>query len=284
MVGYRSAAGRGLSAGRAQSRSTPVTGTSGAFALLFPSNVSGGDTAAPYAVIQFARPDLNGLPPMGPGNAGVTIIRKIRPDQQTGYYAQDWYTQGDGEAPINGELYYGAHPYPTSGTNQGTSHEWEIATEGGDFRAPVSGGNIAVDKGTTVVQALRIEYNGGAPIMTFYPTLPSMGNTAKIVRPCNAGYASASIPSPLFTIGDSPWFATNQHERASCAMDVKQIYARALSDAEILQAIANFAVPLSGVWWAKNGFNSRTDLTCPTTGRAFTLNDSSNLITTTARL
>jgi hypothetical protein len=41
----------------------------------------------------------------------------------------------------------------------------------------------------------------------------------------------------------------------------------------------------SGIWWGKNGFNSVNDLTCSYgTGRSFTRNDASNVITTTARL
>lgn len=249
------------------------------YAIEFPSNVSGTSNSSDYGVIQFANPDDNGLPITGPSNAGITVIRRVKPVQQTGYYAQFWYVPVAG-APINGEAYWGFHPYPSGGTS-GTTHYWEIATDGGDVTASVAGPAIEVTKGDWYLQALRVEHNGGSPIITFWTDLPSTANADKIVFSGDFGNVQTDY---RIVIGNSPWMAGYQEERASCHHGQIKIIAKALSEADIVSEAGNMAslVTTDGqnsIWWGKNGFTSVDDLTCDYgTGRSFSRVDTGNIL------
>lgn len=254
-------------------------------ALVFPSNISGGDTSAPYVAIQLLNPQSDGLPIWGPGNAGVTVIRRIKTVQQTGYYAQFWWSN-DGFLWDSGSpnTYYGFHPYPDSSTNQGTTHSWEIASDfGGDFGTTRGGSSKTVVKDEWFLQALRVVKNGDATkLLTFYTSLPSTANADVIDASLSAGYGETNPPSPRVTIGDSPWYAGFQHERASCYHGQIKIIAKALSEADILSEAANMTSlvttdGISNIWWGKKGFASVDDLTCDYgTGRSFVWADTSN--------
>lgn len=270
-----------------------AAGTGGTNALLFPLNVSAGDISAPYAVIKFVNPHSDGLPIWGPSNVGVTVIRKISCTSVSGhgapgYYAQFWYTQGDGN--FNGaNPYWGAHPYPISPPS-GNTHEWEIAGSSLDYRDTNGGSPKSVVYGTTFVQAIKAErVDASNKKVRFYLDLPSTA-ASDIIDTGNQAYADGNPPSPLITIGDSPWYASFQHERFGGVLDAIKIFAVALSEADILSEAGDFSQVvtssgLSSIWWGKNGFNSVDDLTCSYgTGRSFTRDDSSNVLALTSRL
>jgi hypothetical protein len=281
---------------------TAKQAVSGSSALVIPTNISGSDQGEPYSVIEFADPQNNGLPFWGLNNGGYTVIRKIRVSQQTGYYAQWWYSRGDGDLDPATDFFVGAHPYPTTGTNAGTTHYWEIAVAGRDIidadGNDFGGGNpTTVTKDITYVQALTVtRQSASQKTIKFYFNLPNV-DAANYVRhvETTAGYGESAIPTPKITIGDSPWFAdttpvVRQHERFGGVLDAQKVFTPALSESDSLMEASNFGFLMTSagqaqIWWGKDGFNSIDDLTCAFgTGRSFVRNDSSNLITTTTRL
>lgn len=262
-------------------------------ALRFPTNVSGSDTAAPYAVIKFANPQDDGLPVWGPGNAGVTVIRRIRTEQQTGYYAQFWWSQDDGSFGFDETTlpYWGAHPYPTNKSNTGTSHVWEVASQAGDFfdNFDVSGSidtgdGLAVVHDTWLTQALRVTHNGGTKTIRFYPDLSDTDFFVQYTTTSGYGDSPDSGTDFAVTIGDSPWFAGFQHERFGGDLAWIKIIAKSMSDADILLEAADkdtlvTADAQNNIWWGKNGFTNVDDLTCDFgTGRSFTRDDDSDVL------
>ena len=261
------------------------------YALRFPSNVSGSDQAAPYAVIRFDSPHSNGLPAWGTANAGVTVIRKLKGYQQTGYYARIWYTRND--TTFDGKC-WGAHPYPTSQDNTGTTHIDEIAAESGDWfnsaGSSTPGDGHTVTQNTTVTQALRCTYvNGSSHILRDYHSLPNVTSADYIEREITGvGFMDTMSNGSQFVIGDSPWYASFQHERASMDLYAIKIIGAALTEADILSEAADMnslvtAAGIASIWWGKNNFTSVDDLTCDYgTGRSFTRSDSSNLLSVVA--
>jgi hypothetical protein len=271
----------------------------GAFALLFPKNISGPDVTAPYAALEFANPQTNGLPLWGVSGGGVTVVRKLRvtsPSQQ-GYYAQFWWCRGDGLFSAT-DGYWGMHPYPTTQTNLGTTHIWEIAIGGGDYidflgnQPGVQTNAIAVAYGSVLKQVMIVTRAGvSSKTLTFYPDATNTASPNFIQRlEVTANYGETNPASPKVIIGDSPWFAGFQHERFGGTLDAIKIITPALSLADAISEVNDFSRMVTsggqtGIWWGKNGFNSVDDLTCSYgTGRTFTRVDTSNLITTTTRL
>ena len=192
-----------------------ASGISNAFALQFPTNISGSDTGAPYAVIEFANPQNNGLPIWGPSNAGVTVIRRLKVQNQTGYYAQFWWSSSD-TTFITTNGYWGFHPYPQSGTNAGTTHYWEVTSGGTDQTTNGAGSPVSVSYGTTFVQACVVSrQNANQKTLRHYWNLPNVTTADWIERSeTNTAFGESAPPNPKVTIGDSPWFSTQQHERA----------------------------------------------------------------------
>lgn len=252
------------------------------FALQFPSNVTGSDTSAPYVAIEFANPQSNGLPIWGVSGGGVSVVRKIRVIQQTGYYAQWWWCQGDGATFDPSAGYWGMHPYPTTQDNTGTAHWWEIATGGGDFidadgTSVGSGAPTTVTKGINYTQGMTVTRAGASSkTLRFYHNLPNVTTSDYIQRvETTSNFGETDPPSPKVIIGDSPWYTHYQHERASCILDAIKVFTPALSEADLLSEAADFtqlvtSAGQSGIWWGKNGFRTINDLTCDFgTGRAF---------------
>jgi hypothetical protein len=253
--------------------------------MVFPSNVSGGDQGAPYAVLQYANPDDNGLPPLGPSNAGITFIWRTKYRQQTGYHVNFWYGRADGVIdPPNSHLYFGAHPYPQSATNAGTTHYWEIAGEAADAINNQNGSPVAVTKDAYFRQALRVTNNGGAADLRFWIDLDNVSNATRIDHSLTSGYV-ANVPADLrITIGDSPWFASYQHERHGGSLAEFMIIAKSMTEADIitqglnLQAL-NTSDSIANIWYGKKTWASVDSLTCDFgTGRGFTRVDASNLL------
>jgi hypothetical protein len=247
--------------------------------------------------LEFADPHLNGLPIWGASGQGVTVVRKIRVIQQTGYYAQIWWSQGDGATFDPAAGYWGAHPYPTTLDNTGTSHWWEIAVAAGDYidssgSTAGSGAPTLVTKGVTYTQALVItRASANSKTLRFYFNLPNVDSANYVETTItSAGYGESNPPSPKLIIGDSPWFSHYQHERASCILDSQKIFNRALTN--VSDVLAEAADPSrvvtsagqAAIWHGKNGFASIDDLTCDFgTGRSFAWANS-NKGTVVARL
>lgn len=265
---------------------TPAPG----FALQFPTNVSGADTAASYVAIKFVNPQSNGLPIWGASNGGITVVRKIKVAQQTGYHAMFWWSN-DGAFLWNAGApgsYWGMHPYPQNAANTGTTHWWEIATGGGDDFGPV----VTVTKDINYLQGMTVTRAGASDkTLKFYFNLPNTNSSNYINRnELAANFGESNPPSPAVTIGDSPWYASYQHERFGGTLDAIKIFTPALSEADMLSESADFsrivtAAGATNIWWGKNGFLNIDDLTCNYgTARAFVWADTSNKGTLVARL
>lgn len=263
----------------ARRRFAPASAAAERFALSFPSNVSGGDKAAPFVALQYARPDLNGLPFSGPANAGVTYMWRIKTRQQTGYYVTLWWSN----SPTfqNANQYVGGHLYPKNASNTGTTHRYEIAApDGGDYFDTRSGlGNSPdAEHGVWLKQALRVVRNGnGSKTYTFFRKIGSGLNNDILEWTSGTGGDIAETPptTPTLTIGDSPWYADYQHERLSGELGELIICAAARSDAEIEAQAANYqsltSAFQSAIWYFKPGWKTVDDLTCEAgTGRSLT--------------
>lgn len=265
------------------------------YALTFPCQSSGTDNAPPIVAIQFDNPHSNGLPLWGPSGDGVTVIRRIKLTSggQPGYYAQFWYTDNDSfeeskEFAGTHYGYYGFHPYPQAEPRTSdTDHYWEIAgDDGGDFTLNGEGNPITVVKGEWYVQALRVTRAGASDkTLVMYYNLPSVANADVITANftfSNFGENDPPQQSPQLTIGDSPWFATYQHEKFCGQQGQIKIFDKVLSQADVLSEAANMNVlvtseGMSNIWWGKKGFTSVDDLTCDYgTGRSWTWIDTSN--------
>jgi hypothetical protein len=222
--------------GGTASTSTSVVVTAGGTktGLDFPSNGAGNA----FVAFQFLDPQNKGLPIWGPNNAGATYIWQVRPRQQTGYYATFWWSNNgdflwEGGSPNS---YYGAHPYPQSANDSGTTHWWEVATSfGGDRTDTLAGTKKTVVKDVWYTQALRVTYNAdGTKTMVFYTSLPSVAKADVIEAKVVAGYGNVNPPKPALTFGDSPWWASFQHERLSGVLRGIKIFNKVLSESDTL--------------------------------------------------
>lgn len=229
--------------------------------LDFPSNVTGSDTAAPFVAMQFLNPQSNGLPIWGTGSGaartGATYIWKYRPRQQTGYYTTMWWSNNgsflwDGGGS-NTNTYYGGHPYPQNSANTGTTHWWEVAggDSGSDQLLTLAGTNRVVVKDVWHTQAIRVIVNGdGSKTIRFYLDLPNLANNDIIQKGVLSTWGETNPPNPALTFGDSPWYASFQHERMSGIFRGLKIFNRSLSEAEMLTEAGADPVVTSNIWYA----------------------------------
>lgn len=217
-----------------------------------------------FQALQFDRPDLSGMPLWGNTNHGTTWIWKVKYRQQAAYYVLGWHSQGDGN--FSGDNYYGAHPYPNPPPN-GTAHNWEIAIDGGDTQTTIAGPTKTVVYDTLFTQALRVVKNGdGTKTLWFYTALPSTANADVIRYDAGSGSGEGTAPSVKFTIGDSPWYASFQHERLSGTLAQIKTFKEPLSQADILLEAADMtalktSAGIAANWWSKNTFDDVDDLT-----------------------
>ncbi len=278
-----------ISATPAWRRSPAPVASAAINAMVFPSNVSGSDTAAPYSVLQYLDPDVNGLPPLGPGDAGITFIWRVKYRPQTGYHVLFWYGRGDGTIdPPSSHLYFGAHPYPQSANNTGTTHYWEVAGEAADALNNQNASPVAVTKDTYFRQALRVTNNAGAADLRFWIDLDNVSNATRIDHTLSSTYV-ANIPTDCrIIIGDSPWYASYQHERLGGSLAEYMIIAKSMSEADIitqgqnLQSL-NTTDSTNNIWYGKKSWDTVDDLTCDFgTGRSFTRVDASSLLSVEA--
>lgn len=245
------------------------------FGLNFPSN---GDSPSAFVAMQYANPHTNGLPIWGPSGAGTTFIWKVRPRQHTGYYQTVWWSNNgtffwDSSNP---NTFYGAHPYPDTSSSAGTTHSWELATDaGGDYVLTRAGTLKAVVKDVWYTQALRVTRNGdGSKTIVFYINLPSTADGDVIEHTVSSSYGETNPPNPCITFGDSPWAWPN--ERTSGVLRGIKIFARVLSESEMLTEAASDTITASGIWYA-NANPTPTDITDKSgQGHHFSWADASN--------
>jgi hypothetical protein len=252
------------------------TSDAGIRGLDFPSNQGTGQPASgPGTYLRFVNPQLDGLPIWGPSGQGVTLVWRYFPRQQTGYYTT-FFWANDGNFLWRGgspDTYYGAHPYPTTSSNTGTSHHWEISVGGGDVVTTRSGGPKLVVKGRWYTQALRVIRNpNGTKTLIFYLDLPSTAPGDVIESTESASYGEVVPPMPALVFGNAPWRSAFQDERLSGVLRHVKIFNVALSEADTLaEAAASTLVTSQGqarIWYGKIN-PTPTDLTCDFgTGRA----------------
>lgn len=269
----------------------------GEFALEFPTNISGSDTTAPLVALKFVDPHLDGLPLWGPGGGGVTVIMWLRSLQQQGYYARFWHYSGSlGFDPTVG--YWGFHPYPQNQSNTGETHWWEIASDGGDFidadgvSAGAGGSPTTVVQDTNYIQAMEVtRNNANSKVLKMWHRLPLLTSADYIRREITtANYGEVVGANAQLMIGDSPWYASYQHERAGMILDAIKIFGPKLSESDMALEGANrhaivTAAGLTNVWYYKDGFDTVDDLECAAgTGRSFVWADGSNKGTLASRL
>jgi hypothetical protein len=259
-----------------------------------------GNSAAashPMEAIQFLDPEDNGLPPYGPNDAGVTVIRELQTAQQTaspsGHYfvAQFWWSQNDGTFDYGGtNAYWGFHPWvPGSGTSV-TPTYWEIQTSADDdYTQTRAGSSKQVVYNTWFTQALRLTKNGSGNTtknLIFYIDLPSTANADVIDKTVSAAQGNtiySGTGGNAITIGDSPWWNWTGlgHETFSGTLGRIKIFDKVLSEADTLSEAADMSKivtsdGLAHIWWGKNNFASVNDLSSDYgTGRSFTWYNSS---------
>lgn len=269
-----------------------TSGTIGEFALKFPNNSSASNTTDPYAVIEFANPQSNGLGMWGASNtSGVTVIRKVNTVAHAGYYAQFWYSRADGTINPAVDPYWGMHPYPDPPSTSST-HVHEVATDGLDIVNSsgqdwnLAGSNkTSVSHGTTYLQGMRVtRTSANSKTLRYYFNLPNVDSANYVeYTVTTANYGETDIAnSPKVTIGDSPWYAAFQHERFGGTLDAIKIFNSVLSEADMLTEAQNLStIPTSAgqsaIWWGRNGFdtghatNTGSILCHFGTGRSFTI-------------
>lgn len=227
--------------------------------LDFPSNVSGSDQAAPFVAMQYLNPHNNGLPIWGTGSGaartGATYIWKYKPRQQTGYYVTMWWSNNGSFLWDGGgsDTYYGAHPYPQSSNNTGTTHWWELAgtDSGADYTSTLAATTKTVVQDVWYTQALRVIVNGdGTKTVRFYIDLPSTANGDIIQNIATSTWGETDPPDPAITFGDSPWYGSFQHERLSGVLRGLKIFSRGLSEAEMLTEAASDTISAANIWYA----------------------------------
>jgi hypothetical protein len=258
-------------------------------ALFFPTTVTNPTSA--FIALQFLNPQSNGLPFSGPGGAGWTLIREYTPIQQAGYFAPFWWSNNgrfDWFGPGSSNTYIGCGPYPQDGSASGTTHWEELAglENGRDTTDNLAGGKIVVTQSVKRIQALRMTRNGnGSKTGTYWYNLPNVTNSDIIQFTSDPTFGEVDPPSPALTIGDSPWYADFQHERAAGYHGRYKLIAKSMTQSDILLESADMSrlVTSDGVaniWWGKTNWLSVDDLTCNYgTGRSFVWADAAHKAT-----
>jgi len=271
------------------------------FGIQFPVNSAAKNNTDPYAVLEFANPHTNGLPIWGLGGAGITVVRVIQTPtiMPVGYMAGFWWSRGDGlfdnddVASTHGN--WGWHGYPVRGwqipNSYGSSPAvghfiHELATSSKDIidasgtvwagqNSTFDGTNWGVVTGQRIfasrvyVQGLRINrVSATNKVLRAYNDLPSVADAdcCQITLTdgnSSASYGEGAIPSPKFTMGDSPWYARTeyQHERWGCLLIKYKIFNALLSESDMLLEASDFSqiVTSAGqaaIWHGRNGFDS----------------------------
>lgn len=184
------------------------------YGLIFPSN-GGGD-------VRFALDGAN-LPDITP----LTLLWKIKPVQQTGFYTTFFHARNDGTF-VGDRTYWGCHPYPQGG-GSGTVHNWEVSIEGGDDIVDENGNSTVVTKDAWYSQAAQAYPSASVSKVDFYWDLAT-ASTRVISHTTGAALTNASA-SPALTFGGAPW--NPNAECLSGTLRGIQVYSGALSLADI---------------------------------------------------
>lgn len=242
-----------------------------------------GDTSADVK-LRFQRPDNNGLPIWGPGNAGITILQRVKSRTQTGYYSWIFYGPGDAASPGNADIvsnldkYWGFQPWPPAGAG-GTTHLMEVAANSSDITVTVGGGTLAPQHGQWVVVMSRLIFNGdSSKTMRYYPRMPAVDNANVIEYGLGSGYGASEPPASMLMVGDNSWFNGFQHERGAMDLSHQIIYPYVLTEAQGVTQAADMTSPAhAGVWSFIGNFQDVDDLSCKAgTGHGWEWADTSN--------
>jgi hypothetical protein len=214
--------------------------------LVFPKN---GD--APGAVVSFRFTGAD-MPPIQP----LTILVKVFPYAQAGFHTTFFHGRSDGNLPSGGGNFFGAHPYPQGGS-AGTTHNWEVATNFGDFVTDFNGNDTTVTKDQWYRQAATAE-NAGTGVVDFYWNLGVSSNRLIRANP-GAGYVLSNDPTaPALIFGDAPWAPLT--ERLGGVLRGIQVYTAKLTlpqieqlspldtDAAVLAAASTLGIS-SSLWY-----------------------------------
>lgn len=161
--------------------------------LQFPSNGS--------STVRF---HFNTPPTISP----LTLVWKLYPIQQTGYYTTYFWGE-EGGAVITTWGYHGCHPYPVGGAS-GTVHNWEVASEGGDDIVDENGNDTTVAKGRWHTQAAIIRNSGTYELdIDFYWDLAT--SATRLINHVTISSPRNNLPSnPGLFFGDAPWSESNE--------------------------------------------------------------------------
>lgn len=175
-------------------RSKPES--SGSTALGFSSNGDGGGTVQ-FRFTGAAMPNI----------VPLTIIRRVRHRQQTGFYTQYFHGRTDGSFTGDG-TYHGCHPYPNGG-GSGTTHKWEVSAAGGDYVIDDNAYATDVVYDTWFRQASVVQNIASVGQCKYYWDLGA--GTDRVITDDLSGVAfSNSSNSPALIFGDAPWNENNE--------------------------------------------------------------------------
>lgn len=203
-----------------------------------------------------------------------TAIWKANYFQQTGYYAVAWHSENTGSWPAS-RYQYGSHPYPASGSVDGTGqstggtgvsgtvHYHEMAGLGAsDFLASPGGSSLIVVKGVWLTQARTCELIGGTTLRhTFWPDIVGHPDFAIVQE-----FASSELNSPgspAFYFGASDWRAglggagsTSTDESPGCTLRGLMLFDAPLVLTDIEDEAANessnaavTAAGIASIWY-----------------------------------
>lgn len=194
---------RGMGGLHTPSEADPVTG------LIFPSN--GSSTVR----FHFQTP---------PSIQPLTVIWKINPTQQSGFYTTFFWGFEDGTLILEA-AYWGCHPYPQGNP---AIHNWEIAINGQDDITDENSNSTVVTKGQWYTQAAVSTLSGSDELdVKFYWNL-SVNANRLIQHTTNGVNYLNDLPSdPGLFFGDAPWSEGN--ELLSGTLRGLQIYDAALT-------------------------------------------------------
>ena len=189
--------------------------------LLFPSN-SGTD--ANTVMFRLTGANCPSLP--------FTVIWRVRPVQQTGYYTTLFWANQDADFINNVKPfgYAGFHPYPRdpgSGHANGTVHDWEISTEGNDYITDDNANDpIVVKDGTWYQQAVIATQVGNELRLVYYWNLSVNANRVMTYQTTTSpNFAGAASRALMF--GDAFWNPAD--ELLSGTLRTIQVFGSALS-------------------------------------------------------
>lgn len=167
----------------------PVTG------LIFPSN-TGTDTNT----VRFSLTGAN-APAMSP----VTIIWRVYPVQQTGYYTTFFLGEDNTDFSniVKPRGYVGCHPYPDNFA-LGVNHNWEISIEGNDYITDDNANNTAVVKSQWYQQAMVETAVGNNQHVVYYWDLVTNSNRVMTYQTTTNPLANAQSNRALMW-ADNPW-------------------------------------------------------------------------------